>query len=187
MKQNFLVWLFDNRALGVIEIDDHTKALAGEADARKKAGKVAREWISVLYVDEESEAVKLKTAVAGDSIYILGHTNVGLTSLWSKSVGGQELKADEIGDRLDWMELPNKALKLKIFSCYSAVSHTGRDSNLAKAVKERLSETHGNVEFFGYTNTVTCYQEASTWNPTPHKWTSSSSFASRASSYRVKV
>jgi hypothetical protein len=187
MPQNFLVWLFDDRGFGVMEIGRHTQSLITDAKDRAAANKNPRTWISVLWIDEQNaKTKKLAGAAAGDSVYVLGHTNIGLTSLWSKRAGGEELKASDVAERLSWIDLPNVGLKLKVYSCFSAVSGT-ETSNLAASIKANLLATHANVQFFGYKDTVTDYQDGTYMNPTPHKWTGSGKLAARASSTRVQV
>jgi len=179
MSKNYLVWLFDNRTAGTIAIEDH------KPKSPVKRG--SKTWVDVLYTDEVDKAGQkiLETAQAGDNIYLLGHGNTGLTTLHSKSSRGESLTHDEVGSRLDWIGLPNVAVKLKFFSCYSGLAESSGTS-LAQAVANDLAASHGNVQFFGYTSTVTDYQAATLFSE-DHKWTSGSAFADRASSVRVQV
>lgn len=179
MSKNYLVWLFDKRVSGAITIDAHKpKSL------EKRSSKT---WVDVLYSDEENKDGQktLETAQAGDNIYVLGHGNVGVTTLYSHSSEGESLAHDDVAARLDWIGLPNAAVKLKFFSCYSGLAESN-DTSLAQAVANDLAESHEKVEFYGYTSTVTDYQAATSFSD-EHKWTSGSMLASRASSVRVRV
>jgi hypothetical protein len=138
--------------------------------------------------DPKQKDNPLRVVQKDDVVYVVGHCNVGMTSIYLSQSDNSGLSAVEVAERLIRLGLPNdRPFRLKFLACYSALSD-GATGSFAQAAADALfSRGYRHINFFGYTSGITGYEPSWFRFRKQHKYTGMHFWNTRVKRSRIEI